>query len=102
MEHNQALADYRALRIMEHKQALADYRALRKIACGEPHDAGEVLEQITERMLSRPTVKEATRNLCELVELYFVRGGPEQDSLRDHPQAQAIFVRHRLMSSDEE
>jgi len=87
---------------MNHKQALLDYEALREIAVGEPHDSGELLEQIGEKILRRPTAKEATKHLCHLIDLYFERGGPLGDSLRDIPEAHEIFVRHRLVDADEE
>lgn len=87
---------------MNHKQALKDYETLRAIAIGEPHDAGEILEQIASKMLSRPTTKEATENLCLLIDLYFDRGGPQGESLREIPEAHEIFVRHQLVNGDEE
>ncbi|WP_219096262.1 hypothetical protein [Pseudomonas sp. UMAB-40] len=87
---------------MNHKQALSDYETLRAIAIGEPHDAGEILEQIGNKMLSRPTAKEATKHLCQLIEFYFDLGGPQGESLREIPEAHEIFVRHMLVNDDEE
>lgn len=87
---------------MNHKQALSDYEALRELAIGEPHDTGEMLEQIAEKMLRRPSTKEATKHLCHLIDLFFERGGPLGDSLRDIPEAHEIFVRHRLLDKDSE
>lgn len=87
---------------MNHKQALSDYETLRAIAVGYPHDSGEMLEQIANKMLSRPTAKEATRHLCDLIDLFFDRGGPMGESLRDIPEAHEIFVRHQLVNDDEE
>lgn len=87
---------------MNHKQALSDYEALRAIAIGDPHDAGEILEQIGNKMLSRPTAKEATKHLCHLIDLFFDRGGPLGESLREIPEAHEIFVRHQLVNDDEE
>ncbi|MGO4801160.1 hypothetical protein ACEN2T_17920 [Pseudomonas sp. W22_MBD1_FP4] len=87
---------------MKHKQALADYRALREIAGGEPEDAGELLEQIAEKMLARPTPENAAYLLCELVDLYYQRGNAEGRSMRKDPAAHAIFVRHQLVAADEE
>ena len=87
---------------MKHKQALADYLALRAIAGGEPEDAGEILEQIAEKMLSRPTPENAATLLCELIDLYYERGNAEGQSLRDDPEARTIFVRHQLIHDDEE
>lgn len=87
---------------MNHKQALADYEALRAIANGEPYDTGELLEGIASKMLRRPGAKEATEHLCHLIELYFDRGGPQGAPLRDTPEAHEIFVRHQLISGDDE
>jgi hypothetical protein len=86
---------------MKHPQALADYRALRALAVGEPHDSGEMLESIADKMLSRPTTKDATFHLCELIELYFQRGDPQGNCLHDIPEAREIFVRHGLIDDEE-
>lgn len=87
---------------MTHKQALLDYEALCRIAGGHPHDAGEVLEDIANSMLRTPGAKQARGHLDELIELFYIRGGPSGDSLKAIPQARVIFIRHHLMGEPEE
>lgn len=87
---------------MNHKQALSDYEELVSIANGQPYDAGEILEGIASKMLRRPGAKHATEHLCHLIELFFERGGPRGAAVRGIPEADEIFVRHQLMSGDED
>jgi hypothetical protein len=61
---------------------------------GHPHDAGEILEEIANEMLRKPGTKEAKKHLSELIEAFFVRGGPSGESLKEIPEAREIFIRH--------
>lgn len=87
---------------MNHKQALSDYMALNNLSGGGPYDSGADYEQIAEKLLARPTAKEAADHLCDLIRLYYVRGNVNGESMLDDPTAKAIFVRHHLIESDEE
>lgn len=86
---------------MTHKEALADYLRLRDIAGGHSHDAGEILEEIANEMLKKPNAKEAKKCLSELIESFFIRGGPSGDSLLEIPEAREIFIRHHLIDENE-
>ncbi|MGE8063777.1 hypothetical protein [Pseudomonas sp. NPDC089569] len=48
-----------------------------------------------------PTPENAASLLCELVDLYYQRGYAEGQSMRNDPDAHAIFVRHQLAASDD-
>jgi len=87
---------------MKYAQALKDYRTLRELVGGEPEDAGEMLEQIAERMLSKPTEKQALSELGLLIDMYFDRGSAEGADMRDMPEAREIFIRHGLINEDGE
>ena len=86
----------------QHAQLLKDYLCLRGIAIGVPHDSGEYYDQMADDMLASPTKKEACDHLYNLIELYFQRGGPDQECMHDDPICREIFIRHGFIDEDDD
>ncbi len=87
---------------MAHDQALKDYQSLQRIAGGDPHDSGEILESIAVNLLKRPSKRAATDHLVELIHAYFTVGDASGNDITGSEEACEIFRRHGLIEQHDD